>query len=178
MFKQVILVDVVFLRAAKRQAKRYGANCKNADITGAMESIYRDEPSELPHVIPELIFETEPDLVISLNLLSQLPIIPRQWLSARGYHEQAINDFCMHIQQSHLDYLKKFTSAICITDSAIKICCEDGEVLYEQPLLDELALPLRSKEWEWDIAPIPEMDKYTARRHRVKLFDFTPRQAL
>src|SRR5262245_24384542 len=83
-FAEVVLIDLVHPPSARWQARRF-ANVRplSHDITGTLEQVWAagQTRAPLPRARPELPAAARPaDLVVSLNLLSQLPCLPESYL--------------------------------------------------------------------------------------------------
>ncbi|MGE3807172.1 MAG: hypothetical protein AB7K24_21120, partial [Gemmataceae bacterium] len=113
-FREVVLVDILPTRAARRAAKRWpNVRLFPADVTGTIEAVHaaaRRPGSKLPTVEPDLFFDDdEVDLVASINLLSQLPYLPVQYLKQCGHHaDEAVEAYARGVVQAHLEYLARF----------------------------------------------------------------------
>lgn len=179
-FQRVLLVDVLHPRPARRQARRYGnveliehdiSECADAvlalpaDIDGQAVAAWGKRP-------PTRFLEDESiDFVASVNLLSQLPLAPCQWLLKR--HPQmdpaVLNDFALALMQRHLDYLAAFAAPAClIADGEQVIHNAAGTTLERTDLAAHFHLNrLAYLSWWWEIAPAGELPDGAYARHRV-----------
>ncbi|MGE4218427.1 MAG: hypothetical protein AB7G39_03175 [Alphaproteobacteria bacterium] len=159
-FERVLLADAVHLRPARRIAARFSnATLVHADLTGIaidldrlLASGWRGDPVPSPTV-----FLDEPgiDLVVSANLLSQLPLMPAAALARRGVLDAAARArFCTAVVAAHLAYLRRFDATVClITDTERTVIGRDGTVLGVQDALHGAALPGGDTTWDWDFLP-------------------------
>jgi hypothetical protein len=78
-FKKVILVDLIFLKSAKQKAAKFdNVELVEHDITESLDDIKQGKPNVQ---IPSRWLDCDDiDLVVSLNLITQLPLIPVRWL--------------------------------------------------------------------------------------------------
>jgi hypothetical protein len=165
MFREVVLVDVVFPWASRIRAARFqNVRCLAAEVTETAHALplaARDLRAPLPTSKPTL-FLAEPslDLTVSVNLLSQLPFIPTSYLRKRGFSEEALRVWSRHLQDAHLAWLRQLPGHIAlITDIGGQHRDHAGTVLESWDNLHGLELPTGGERWEWQIAPAPEVDR-------------------
>jgi hypothetical protein len=163
-FDEVALVDVVHLRPARRAARRFSnVRLVAADVSGVIGKLAG--PGGVP---PSLdLPEGDADLVVSANLLTQLPFLPCRWLSRRADSEEAIAAFARALMRQHLQALARLPGRVClITEVEQRLC--DGEDTVEtfDPLYG-LDVGAATGEWLWDIAPRPEINRRYDVRYRV-----------
>ena len=100
--------------------------------------------------IPEFIPADDPGMIISLNLLTQLEILPEKLLRKKI---SACNDkfmtFRKRVQENHIAFLKKHTSVI-ISDVAEILIDADGTSHENQTLLTSLPEGRIRESWIWD----------------------------
>jgi hypothetical protein len=159
-------VDAVHTLAA-RFASHHFSNVHRitADVTGCAAYLKeaRNPKTPLPQSIPALLLEdTSIDLILSVNLLSQLGWIPGQILD--GFRtEEEIDAFKSHLIRAHLDYLRRLPGRTAlITDftwSRYPSATARQEPLSRWSVLQEVRLPPPTRTWDWEIAPAPEKEK-------------------
>ncbi len=162
-FREVLLVDIVHPLKNWLPSLRF-KNLRRitADVTGAVEEIFRVAKiagAALPKVEPNLFLDdSEVDLVVSLNLLSQLPVIPTEYLERVGAHPpEAIQGFARHLIASHLAYLQRFPCTVALITDVEKITLNRaGTVVGKSSLLRGVSLPFEGETWIWRLAPRPE----------------------
>ena len=158
-FDEVVLVDVVFLRATRREAASLkNVRCLEADVTGVMHALFRDPNAPLPRSQPALFLDDPAlDFTVSVNLLSQLPVIPKRWLRRE---DAEVETWARDLQAAHLDYLRRLPGRVTlITDTGGMHRDRTGKIVHAWDNLHGLALPKPDAEWEWKIAPAPEADR-------------------
>lgn len=168
-FKTVQLIDLVHMRPARRTARRYpNVNLVAWDVTESLEAI-ADGRAEIGK--PERYLDDPSiSLVISANLLSQLPISPMSYLEKRGMRDEEAEEVGRALIDRHIEYLSRFAVPVClITDieremTALK---EGEEWAYVVTALLDAELPWVGQEWFWDIAPRGEVDKTYSVKNRV-----------
>ena len=174
-FERVLLVDVLHPPAARRRARgRANVELVAADVTGAIDALYRLEPA--PSVaLPAprrlaLLDDPNLDLVISLNLLSQLSVLPVAWLDRRlgvGAANE-VAGFAQALVAAHLADLERCQAMTCLISDVERLAVTaDGSVLERHSTLAEIAEPRAERSWLWRIAPIPEADRRWSEHLRV-----------
>jgi hypothetical protein len=183
-FERVLLVDVVHLRQARRTAARYpNATLVAADVTGLAAGLHdricggwRGTPVPQPS-----LFHDDPtvDLVVSANLLAQLPIMPAEALRRAGADESAIREFRRATAEAHLAYLAGFAATVClITEVTRETVARDDGILRIDDALPGIRLPAEDASWSWDVAPTGEAGRGFGFRNRIVGFtDFRAAQA-
>ncbi len=156
MFREVVLVDIVFPWSSRLAARRFpNVRCLPADVT---ETIHALDPAQpLPRSEPTLFLDDAAlDFTVSVNLLSQLPVIPlRRIGESHGEAERA--GWARQLQQAHLGYLRRLPGhTALITDTTGLHRDLAGAVVHEWDNLHGLVLPPPSETWEWALAPAPE----------------------
>ena len=158
-FEEVLLVDVVFLRATRKEAASLkNVRCIEADVTGIMHALSRDPKMPLPHSQSALFLDDPAlDFTVSVNLLSQLPVIPKRWLRRENAD---VETWSRHLQSAHLEYLRKLPGRVAlITDTGGMHRDRQRKIVHEWDNLHGLEMPEPASEWEWKIAPAPEADR-------------------
>ncbi len=170
LFEEVILVDIVHPWLSRVKANRFrNVSQISADITGVMEELYRVAPltgQVLPISHPAL-FTDDPrlDLTVSVNLLSQLPDVPGEYLHGLR-SEPTVAAFQKQLVEAHLDYLARLPGhTALITDIGVRRMIHDEPTLEEWDPLHGAQLPPAERTWQWRLAPSPEIrrgvDLYT-----------------
>ncbi len=174
LFGEVVLVDLMHLRAARRKARGL-ANVRflDHDLTGVVKAVHAhahvNGGGPLPLPAPGGLPEDDADLVISANILSQLPLLPAQYLErqSRRHSGQEIADFSRALIQHHLAALADVSGTVCLITEVDRQIRDGGKTLRSEDPLHGVPIPLKGKEWVWDIAPRPEMDGDYDLRYRV-----------
>lgn len=161
LFREVVLVDVVHLPEVKRRIKKYGQVILiQADITGIAEPLYhhrkdwRCGPPESRPLIPE--FDEKTGLVISLNLLSQLALVPTDYLRKRNpaCTEHELEAWGDRIRRAHIDALTSLKCPVClISDYQVIYRDRSGNIAEKGSTIGSLSLPVPHQVWTWQIAP-------------------------
>jgi len=164
-FREVLLVDILHPLENWLPSLRYkNLRRVTADVTGTAEHVFRVAKlpgATLPRTEPSLFLDDpEVDLVISLNLLSQLPAIPSTYLKRVGVHPpEAIEAFARHLVASHLAYLQRFACTVTLITDVEKLTLNRaGKLVGRSCLLHGVPLPWEGETWTWHLAPRPEAD--------------------
>ncbi len=164
-FEQVVLIDLVFLREARRRAAQYkNVILQQQDVTGALEALLKGQHQPQR---PCWDGETPVSLVVSLNLVTQLPLRPAQFLLKQGVAPERIDAYGRALIQAHLDYLNQFTGAqIClIADRHIEERRQGRVVDVIDPWWG-VPSPKPQRQWWWQAVPAKE-GRGLARWHQV-----------
>ena len=112
------------------------------------------------------------DLVVSANLLSQLPIVPAAAHEARGREPPPL--LGAQIVDAHLaalDTLGSRAERVClITDTWQHEEDRTGRITDTLDLLHGVPLPQPDATWDWEIAPFGEADRHHRLIHRVHAY--------
>ncbi|RED45074.1 hypothetical protein [Aestuariispira insulae] len=159
-FDRVILLDIVH-PITNRSSKLPNVLQIVADITGVGEELYAFKTLPDPVPVPDLyhIFP-DIDLVVSLNLLSQLPVTFLDWLQEEGLAEdEALDQFGHDLIRAHLDWLQGFQGVRClITDRRWEEKDPTGRVISQSDPLYGIEMPGPDRIWRWAVAPMGELD--------------------
>mgnify|MGYP000919478531 CR=1 FL=1 len=161
LFGRVVLADAVHPRPARRAAAalpnvellEFDATGLHRDLAGLCRAGRGPLPSPGPPALPG----PRPDFLVSLNLLSQLPIRPLAALrrSLADPDEAGLRDLARGLVAAHLAWLPGAAGRVClVTDLAREVRGEAG-VLERTDLLHGAVLP-PGEDWEWLLAPRPE----------------------
>jgi len=178
-FEHVILLDLAHLRPVRRHVKKYpNVHLQICDILGLQESLLNcrlNNLADLQTLTPNFpTLESDTDLVISANILSQLPILPRNYIEKVSPHlAPHLDDWCRTIIQQHVYYLSQLPCRSClITDTKHTLMNQRHEIQYEVDMLHGVELPKAQRHWSWQIAPQGEMPNNQMLQTRV--FAYSP----
>lgn len=168
-FARVVLADAVHPLAARWQARRHGnVELMPADVTGALEALRHGDVFPVPKPFAPLR-APEVDLVISLNLLSQVGVLPEEWLRRRGPAMAArAAELGAVLTRAHLDDLANAPAPVClISDVEWQHVDKRGQVVERGSTIFDVPPPPAAAEWLWDIAPAPEAHPTLDEQRRV-----------
>jgi hypothetical protein len=175
MFREVVLLDIVFLPEVRRKTRQCG-NVKliQHDVTNMAkrlhESIQCGRP-ELPAAapaVPELDGNT--GLVVSLNVLSQLWVMPRAYAlrKLRGLDEEQVDDWCRQIVESHYAFLLTLPCTVgLVADMEFVKRDRKGAIISQGSTIAGLTLPKPDASWTWNILPLSENRQYLSKELNV-----------
>jgi hypothetical protein len=173
MFQSVILVDALHPLSARWQTRGHGnVELVTADLTGALDALHRwrvEHPLPTPRS-PALLQRADVDFVVSLNLLSQLGVIPVEWIEKRaGVPGPAIAEaYAAGLTRAHLADLARCPARVClIADVEWWRQKPDGTVVERASTIYEVTPPPAVEDWTWAIAPAPESDPVLSEYRRV-----------
>ncbi len=171
MFQEVILLDIVFLPEVRKSIQRYG-NVKlvQHDVTNIAGKIHINIQRglrELPKA-DSLISEVAENasLVVSLNILSQLWVVPRAYVLKKlpGLSEEHVDDWCRQIVKSHYSFLLSMPCAVClVADHEFVKRDRKGSIVSQGSTITGLALPQPDDSWTWNIVPMGEDRQYLSK---------------
>jgi hypothetical protein len=154
-FETVVLVDAVHLPVTRLRLARY-RNLKfiTMDITGVARWLTGKAPMR-ENTLAAFIADETIDLVISANVLSQLPLGPEDWAES---HPSAsplpAPELASAIIGWHLADLASFQARVCLlTDTRMDEIDANGQKVDSLDLLYGHSLPSPDAEWRWHVAP-------------------------
>ncbi|MBL6946122.1 MAG: hypothetical protein ISR47_05755 [Rhodospirillales bacterium] len=172
MFEEVILVDIFHMPTVSQAAAKYeNVRLVTHDISGVVAPLW-EARSRGTYAIPKPFAdlpESDADLIVSVNLLTQLPYIPRRFLQKNqpAVSEEDANKFSRDIMVHHVDQLSGASGNIClITEVEHLVCAGDQEIERSDPI-QGIFLGTPDREWFWDIAPHPELHRQYDIQYRV-----------
>ncbi len=160
----ITCVDIVHL---PKIIKKYPTvSFIDKDVTGVVEPLYKAVKNESTLFCkPDWSLAKKPGLIISLNILSQLALRPLHYAEMHKY--DLGTHFHENIQTSHVNWLKKQDTNILMISDISREYYQDEQLLESVPSLPNLALDKPDEIWQWNIAPLGEVDKEISVRHTV-----------
>jgi hypothetical protein len=168
MFDQVVLADLVHPLAARLRVRNLrNVSLRTIDLTGVLAEVDRGRlPGRVPVDLHAGLETDLPDLTVSANIMSQLPLLPVKRLAATGlYRPEELKVVARGLLEEHLALLERMPGVVClITDTAWR----DGDSV--QDPLQGITLPEPTETWTWNIAPRPEAHPDRDVTHEVAAF--------
>ena len=173
-FDEVILADIVQPQAVRGLLKGNDkVSLERVDITGIAKPVYdvvrNRKPGALPRAKVTLFHDRQIDFVASVNLLSQLSVIPCQYLRTGlpGLPPGQVTDFAKDLVKAHLRWLSGFAGRVALVTDHTRI--EEGPegTIEQRSIVEGVALPEGGARWTWDIAPRGSVFADLAVRHEV-----------
>jgi hypothetical protein len=159
-FERVVLVDLLHPLATRWRARRCGnVELRAADVSGTALAVWQavEVPgTPLPRSRPELFLgDDEVDFVASVNLLSQLPCMPEEYLRQVGNHSAAeIDAYCHDVVAAHLDYLRRLPGVVAlVADVEIVTLSQTGHEVRRKSTLYGVDFPPPDEQWVWALVP-------------------------
>lgn len=175
MFEEVVLVDIVFLPEVRSSIKRY-CNVKliQHDVTYMAKQLHENilrGLRELPEPVPMSpeIYE-KAGLVVSLNILSQLWVVPRTYALKKlsGLNEEYLDGWCRRIVEAHYAFLRSLPCDVClVADHEFVKRDKKGDIISQGSTVSRLALPDPDASWTWNIIPMGENRQYLSKELSV-----------
>ena len=169
LFREVILIDIVFLPEIRRQIRSFrNVKLLQYDVTGLAERLYDSVQhgiSELPQSspkMPETVMNA--GLAVSLNILSQLWVIPRAYALKKipNIDAERIDDWCGQMVRSHYDLLSALACDVClVADHEFVKRDREGKVISRGSTVAGFNLPAPDASWTWEIAPAEERQPFS-----------------
>ena len=160
-FERVELIDIVHPKEACQIAAAYpNVTFRNEDISGTSQTLAAmpRRAAEAPRVGALPILTSDTDLVVSVNLISQLAEIPQARLQARtDITDGDRRSFATEIVRRHVQWLSALKCRVCvISDIERHYVDQNGTQLEPWDSLHGVALPESGTDWLWDLAPAGE----------------------
>jgi hypothetical protein len=158
---KVFLIDIIHPPEVIRQVSNLpGVELKTEDISGGLIDEVWHKTARLPFfkklkslddlTIPEYIPDSDPGMVISLNILTQLETLPVKHLMKKtNANEEELTKFRKEIQNKHIDFLKKNKSVL-ITDVIEIFTDRSGNISEKESVITGLPEGIYKEEWTWD----------------------------
>lgn len=167
-FETVLLVDLVFLSSAQNTAKQYeNVFLIEHDITESLEWI--SDGKDMVQTPSAWLDDDSIDLVVSLNIITQLPLIPARWLlNDFNLSEDAADIVGKQLIFAHMSYLKQFSGEVCLIADRLGI--EFNERGQEVDRFDpwwDVEPPKADYTWEWEVIPLGESGSNKWQKNRV-----------
>ncbi len=188
-FKKVLLVDLLFLKSARKRAKPYSnVSLLEIDVSNSLPALLQtrsakdyiqhliDCPPKLATLLGTKVVVDTIDCIVSLNLVTQIPLMPVVKCAARSETSpEQLADLAELLVQQHLSLLTEVDGVKClIADQSISeydrqqklVDCHDPGWGVSLPI-DNLAW---STEWEWEMLPFKESGTGLKQVHSVSAF--------
>ena len=156
-FEQVYLVDLVFLKSAQNKVQGLeNVFLIEHDVTESLDWISQGEA--VVQSPSAWLDDTTIDLVVSLNLITQLPLIPVRWLITDfNLSEEDADIVGKQLIFAHMYYLRQFSGEVCLIADRLDI--EFNELGQEIDRFDpwwDVEPPKADFNWEWQVIPLGE----------------------
>lgn len=166
--KSIDLYDIVHLNKTRRKFKSESSVIFiEQDICSINKKIFETENISIEKLpkpkLAETIAINKYDLIISANILSQLPLLIEKYLRKRStLTEKQILDYSFQIINSHVNDLKKRSNRfIIITETRRNYFEKNGKLIESEKPLFGVKTPEKYliDSWQWKLAPFGEFHK-------------------
>jgi len=153
-FNEVVLVDCVFTKTTRRLVDEYPTvRILEYDLSGVCKRLDKkitDDPLPIPEsLLPGEVYEA--DLVVSLNLLSQLPLLPEKF--ARKHKLRGdVSAWGEEIEMAHLNAIRNLDVEVLMISDYAYLSFTTGNNTVEEPTLYNISGDPDSQ-WLWEIHP-------------------------
>lgn len=158
-FEHVVLVDLLHPFTTRQRAKRRGVSLLTADVSETVEAVWLavERPgTPLPNSRPHLFLDDDQlDFVASVNLLSQLPCLPEQYLLRWMTHpREQVAAYCRDVVEAHLAYLRALPGVVAlVADVEVVTFRQTGEEIGRKSTLYGASTALDGERWVWPLVP-------------------------
>ena len=185
MFNEVHLVDIIHPLAARKAAARHpNVHVLSLDVAGVAKPVF-EAAARMGRTMQKeaLSFQVERqpsgwlegDYVVSVNLLSQLPVVPRELLTKlRDHHGRALYEesemrsFARAVVEHHGRILQQAGSITCLVTDVEEITLDrEGRTTARRDLLAGFELPPAEREWTWGFSDFGEASSSEKTTRRV-----------
>ena len=185
-FIHVVLVDLVFLNRVKKIASFYqNVSLVEADVSNSLEELLTQSdckklikylvsnPPVLSDILPNI---QEVNCIISLNLITQIPLIPvSRFIHKFNSDIVLVDELARLLIQQHLALLKSAADKKCLISDR-EICEYDAKKV----LLDVIdptwgiEFPQSELSWQWQSVPLYESSQKIKKIHTVGVSFLSP----
>ena len=124
--------------------------------------------------IPVSFIEETWGLVLSINVMSQLPLHIGAYIKKKLKKKYTTEEITHHLQlitKNHLLYLENFKCPVLLVTDIETLYFDKQEGLLQLDVnYPHLNLPIPDRQWLWNVAPIPEFDKTIGMKMKVAAF--------
>lgn len=178
-FQKVVLVDIIHPLKHHSAAK---ANSRieliTQDISGVLADLEKCKTvadlEQLFEKQTESPFYFEADLIVSGNLISQLALLPMDYISHQIKRSLTLEEkdrFCTWAAEKHLSALQKCSGKILVyADREVIYRGRNDEIMYQGQYPIDFKDFSFIKEWTWTLAPLGEASKDYALEMTVKAY--------
>jgi hypothetical protein len=169
-FRRVLLVDIAHPPAARELARRHAAiELLDYDLTGVAIALASGSTQAPPTPFCTVCQDDgDVGLVVSANLISQLPLVPLRQVDKR-WPSTDLPSYARTIIRAHIDHLRGFDCpTLLIGDVQRRVIDPDGQVTEMEDPLFGADLPAGEMEWDWTVAPVGELSNGWSIINRVR----------
>ncbi|WP_026602061.1 hypothetical protein [Methylomonas sp. 11b] len=118
-FEQIVLLDIAFSYRTRRLAKIWPGRvfCHLHDVTGTVDWLAQHRqipPQALVNKPPHPTLPIKPHWIASVNCLTQLPLLPLDWLATTAPEPAQLETFGRALILAHLNWLDSWQAPVCL----------------------------------------------------------------
>jgi hypothetical protein len=177
-FDRVELVDLIHMKPVRWIVEHYpNVGLVEADVTDVAGALVRFAAGEGALPVPQApdlpgVDLDDVRLVVSANLVSQLPLVPGGWLKRRTkLDDDAVYAFGGRLVRAHLDWLlglaERGITVCLIADVEREFIDRDENPVQTYDGLYGERLPGRGHTWRWTVGPAGEVRSGITLRNKV-----------
>lgn len=165
-FDKIVLLDIAFTWQTRCLAKRWPNRvfCHLYDVTGIVTWLARHRqvpPPTLVNYPPLPHLAITPRWVASVNCLTQLPLLPLDWLAKTTAEPRQLEAFGRAVIRTHVQWLVSWQVPVClITEIEDQYHRSNGQLdrTDYRPILGSSLLPFSLQaSWLWSVNPPGEL---------------------
>lgn len=162
------LIDIIQMKPAEKRINGYqNLHLVEKDVTEQALPFYYALKEGLHHLplINTPTWEHQPDLLVSLNLLSQIPLAFAG--AAKKHHRQLPAGYLNDMMMAHIELLRSNAKKSLLITDLYQEYITDGRVVDRSEMTTHLNLGEPDVRWLWDICPKGEVYPDKAVVHHV-----------
>jgi len=166
-FDDVVLVDILHMPKVRRVAREFpNVRVETADITGVARPVFEHvragRAGALPAPRADAGLFADSDLVVSANVLTQLPLGPMGYVrrKSRDTGEDETRALARRIVEHHLELLAALPGPVALLTETERVIADGEDVLQTIDPLFGAEVPRSGLKWVWNIAPRPELSSH------------------
>lgn len=179
-FQSVVLVDLIHPLKHHTLAKKDSRiQLVTHDVSGLLENLdacknLEDLDALFLQAEQKSLFQFQGDLIVSGNLLSQLSLLPLDFIAKKMKRKLTLEEkdiFCSRAAQTHLKNLEACRGELLIySDRHVTYKGKNDEILYQGQYAVDFSRFKKFKEWTWQLAPLGEASKDYAIEMKVEAY--------
>ena len=146
-FEEVWLVDIVHLPQVRKKVQTFeNVQLMEWDVTESLATWLSIDEGELRVAQPtQFLGRSGIDLVVSVNILTQLSVLPVHWLRKEtSISEAQIEQIHYQLLKAHVDYLHKFSGQV----GLLTEFQDESHALFDKAWLSEWH---EQTQWQWPL---------------------------
>jgi hypothetical protein len=151
-YNTINLIDAVHTKEARFKVKKITDSLLAAGKNIQIQMVELDLNKEF--------YKVKSDYFISANILSQIGFVSAQKWLKQGMTDNEIEKKTANLQLKHLEQLKMTSEkGLLFSDYKMQILDLQNQLVEEKPTVAEELKLVWQKQWDWNLAPAPELSK-------------------